>query len=42
MRFRTASAWDEADLTQPIKDVVSGSDGKLHGAPFYDSSSFLF
>jgi sorbitol/mannitol transport system substrate-binding protein len=35
-------AWDVADLTQPIKDVVSGSDGKLYGAPFYGSSSFLF
>jgi sorbitol/mannitol transport system substrate-binding protein len=35
------TAWDAADLTQPIKDVVS-HDGKLYGAPFYGSSSFLF
>ncbi|GAB2573228.1 ABC transporter substrate-binding protein [Microlunatus antarcticus] len=36
------TAWDAADLTTPIKDVVSGQDGKLYGAPFYGSSSFLF
>ena len=35
------TAWDTDDLLQPIKDIVS-SDGKLYGAPFYGSSSFLF
>lgn len=35
------TAWDQADLLQPIRDIVS-SDGKLYGAPFYGSSSFLF
>jgi sorbitol/mannitol transport system substrate-binding protein len=32
--------WDEGDLLEPIKNVVS-ADGKLYGAPFYGSSSFL-
>ena len=36
------SAWDAADVLQPIKEIVSGADGKLYGAPFYGSSSFLF
>jgi sorbitol/mannitol transport system substrate-binding protein len=35
------AAWDEGDLLQPIKQIVS-ADGKLYGAPFYGSSSFLF
>ncbi|MEV5051239.1 ABC transporter substrate-binding protein [Arthrobacter sp. LAR12-1-1.1] len=35
------NAWKKDDLLQPIKDIVS-SDGKLYGAPFYGSSSFLF
>lgn len=35
------AAWDEADLTEPIKNIVS-VDGELYGAPFYGSSSFLF
>jgi sorbitol/mannitol transport system substrate-binding protein len=35
------TAWKKDDLLQPIKDIVS-SDGKLYGAPFYGSSSFLF
>ncbi|GAB2627892.1 sugar ABC transporter substrate-binding protein [Paractinoplanes abujensis] len=35
------TAWDSADVLQPIKDIVS-ADGKLYGAPFYGSSSFLF
>jgi sorbitol/mannitol transport system substrate-binding protein len=35
------TAWDEADLLQPIKDIVS-DDGTLYAAPFYGSSSFLF
>jgi sorbitol/mannitol transport system substrate-binding protein len=35
-------AWDKDDVLQPIKDIVSGQDGKLYGAPFYGSSSFLF
>ncbi|MGW5160875.1 ABC transporter substrate-binding protein [Nonomuraea wenchangensis] len=35
------TAWDAADVLQPIKDIVS-ADGKLYGAPFYGSSSFLF
>lgn len=35
------TAWDEADLLEPIKNIVS-SDGTLYGAPFYGSSSFLF
>lgn len=35
------TAWDEADLLQPIKDIVS-DDGVLYAAPFYGSSSFLF
>ena len=34
------SAWDAGDVLQPIKDIVS-ADGKLYGAPFYGSSSFL-
>lgn len=35
------TAWNSGDLLTPIKDIVS-SDGKLYGAPFYGSSSFLF
>lgn len=35
------AAWDQADLLQPIKDIVS-ADGTLYAAPFYGSSSFLF
>lgn len=35
------AAWNEADLTAPIKDIVS-DDGTLYAAPFYGSSSFLF
>ncbi|MED7930645.1 sugar ABC transporter substrate-binding protein [Nonomuraea sp. LP-02] len=35
------TAWDAGDVLQPIKDIVS-ADGKLYGAPFYGSSSFLF
>jgi sorbitol/mannitol transport system substrate-binding protein len=35
------TAWDASDVLQPIKDIVS-ADGKLYGAPFYGSSSFLF
>lgn len=35
------TAWDEADLTEPIKNIVSDKDGKLVAAPFYGSSSFL-
>ncbi|MEI2774715.1 MAG: sugar ABC transporter substrate-binding protein [Tetrasphaera sp.] len=35
------TAWDQADLLQPIKDIVS-ADGTLFAAPFYGSSSFLF
>jgi sorbitol/mannitol transport system substrate-binding protein len=34
-------AWEPNDVLQPIKDIVS-ADGKLYGAPFYGSSSFLF
>ena len=37
----TDTAWDEADVLEPIKDIVS-SDGTMYGAPFYGSSSFLF
>jgi sorbitol/mannitol transport system substrate-binding protein len=33
--------WDEGDLLEPIKEIVSADD-KLYGAPFYGSSSFLF
>ena len=36
------TAWDAADILQPIKEIVSSDDGKLYGAPFYGSSSFLF
>ena len=32
--------WDEADLLEPIKNIVS-DDGTLYAAPFYGSSSFL-
>jgi sorbitol/mannitol transport system substrate-binding protein len=35
------TAWNEGDLLQPIKDIVS-DDGTLYAAPFYGSSSFLF
>ncbi|GLZ11704.1 sugar ABC transporter substrate-binding protein [Actinomadura sp. NBRC 104425] len=35
------TAWDANDVLKPIKDIVS-ADGKLYGAPFYGSSSFLF
>jgi sorbitol/mannitol transport system substrate-binding protein len=35
------TAWDSADVLKPIKAIVS-ADGKLYGAPFYGSSSFLF
>lgn len=34
------TAWDEADLTEPIKNIVSADD-TLYAAPFYGSSSFL-
>jgi sorbitol/mannitol transport system substrate-binding protein len=34
-------AWEPNDVLMPIKDIVS-ADGKLYGAPFYGSSSFLF
>jgi sorbitol/mannitol transport system substrate-binding protein len=35
------TAWDSADVLKPIKAIVSAN-GKLYGAPFYGSSSFLF
>jgi sorbitol/mannitol transport system substrate-binding protein len=35
------AAWDSGDVLRPIKDIVS-ADGRLYGAPFYGSSSFLF
>lgn len=34
-------SWKQDDLLKPISDIVS-ADGKLYGAPFYGSSSFLF
>ncbi len=34
------AAWDEADLLEPIKNIVSDED-TLYAAPFYGSSSFL-
>lgn len=34
-------AWNEGDLLEPIKDIVS-SDDVLYASPFYGSSSFLF
>jgi sorbitol/mannitol transport system substrate-binding protein len=34
--------WDEDDLLEPIKNIVSDGDGTLVAAPFYGSSSFLF
>lgn len=36
------TAWDQADLLEPIKNIVSDKDGTLVAAPFYGSSSFLF
>lgn len=33
--------WNEADLLEPIKNIVS-KDDVLYAAPFYGSSSFLF
>lgn len=35
------AAWDVADLTQPILDIVS-FEGNVYAAPFYGSSSFTF
>lgn len=35
------TAWNEADLLEPIKNIVS-KDEVLYAAPFYGSSSFLF
>lgn len=35
------TAWNEADLLEPIKNIVS-KDDVLYASPFYGSSSFLF
>ncbi|GAA4708554.1 sugar ABC transporter substrate-binding protein [Phytohabitans rumicis] len=35
------SAYDKADLLQPMVQSLSGEDGKLYAAPFYGESSFL-
>jgi sorbitol/mannitol transport system substrate-binding protein len=35
------SAYDSADLLQPMVKSLSGEDGKLYAAPFYGESSFL-
>ena len=35
------SAFDKADLLEPMVQSLSGEDGKLYGLPFYGESSFL-
>lgn len=35
------SAFDKADLLEPIVQSLSGEDGKLYAVPFYGESSFL-
>ncbi|RFU44417.1 sugar ABC transporter substrate-binding protein [Paraburkholderia sp. DHOC27] len=35
------TAWDQADLLKPIRNLVSYQ-GKMYATPFYGSSSFLF
>jgi sorbitol/mannitol transport system substrate-binding protein len=35
------SAYDKADLLEPMVKSLSGEDGKLYAAPFYGESSFL-
>jgi sorbitol/mannitol transport system substrate-binding protein len=35
------SAYDKADLLEPMVQSLSGEDGKLYAAPFYGESSFL-
>ncbi|MEV6958383.1 sugar ABC transporter substrate-binding protein [Streptomyces sp. NPDC051207] len=34
-------AYDEQDVLKPMRDSLTGDDGKLYGQPFYGESSFL-
>ncbi|GAA2727300.1 sugar ABC transporter substrate-binding protein [Streptomyces nogalater] len=34
-------AYDEADILRPLREALTGTDGKLYGQPFYGESSFL-
>ncbi|MGW1717946.1 ABC transporter substrate-binding protein [Streptomyces sp. NPDC002156] len=35
------SAYDEQDVLKPMRESLTGDDGKLYGQPFYGESSFL-
>ena len=35
------SAYDEQDVLKPMRQSLTGDDGKLYGQPFYGESSFL-
>ncbi|MEV4338807.1 sugar ABC transporter substrate-binding protein [Streptomyces sp. NPDC049590] len=34
-------AYDEPDILRPLREALTGTDGKLYGQPFYGESSFL-
>ncbi|MFD9392824.1 ABC transporter substrate-binding protein [Streptomyces sp. NPDC060000] len=35
------AAYDEQDVLEPMRESLTGDDGKLYGQPFYGESSFL-
>ncbi|MFD3560638.1 MULTISPECIES: ABC transporter substrate-binding protein [unclassified Streptomyces] len=35
------TAYDERDILKPMRESLTGDDGKLYGQPFYGESSFL-
>ncbi|MGW6153860.1 ABC transporter substrate-binding protein [Streptomyces sp. NPDC055144] len=38
---RKDTAYDERDILEPMRESLTGDDGKLYGQPFYGESSFL-
>ncbi|MEV4640958.1 sugar ABC transporter substrate-binding protein [Actinoplanes sp. NPDC049548] len=38
---KTDTAFDQADILQPMTESLSAEDGRLYGEPFYGESSFL-
>ncbi|MFE6962481.1 ABC transporter substrate-binding protein [Streptomyces sp. NPDC057696] len=38
---RKDTAYDERDILKPMRESLTGDDGKLYGQPFYGESSFL-
>ncbi|MEU2557819.1 sugar ABC transporter substrate-binding protein [Streptomyces longispororuber] len=38
---RKDRAFDQRDILKPMRDSLTGADGKLYGQPFYGESSFL-